>query len=124
MTSFISKIDSINQVINKLNSVDTSNDIKDILLNLTEVIAEMSERIEKLEKSHLEINEYVSVLDENLGNIEDELYGFEEEDEEFNSFDYIDVCCNKCNETLAVEKTLVDSENEILCPNCHNSISL
>lgn len=124
MNSFMSRISLIKQAITGLSSADISNETKDILLDLTKVVAELADKVEKLEESHLEINEYVTVLDENLGNIEDELYGFEEDDEEFSSFDYVDVCCDKCNETLAVEKTLVNSENEILCPNCHNSISL
>jgi hypothetical protein len=98
--------------------------MKYILFSLTKVVAELADKIEKLEASNLEINEYVAVLDENLGNIEDELYGFEEDDEEFNSFDYVDVCCKNCNEILAVEKTLVNSENEMLCPNCHSTINL
>jgi len=120
----MSEIDSINKSISGLDLININKDVKDILFSLTKIVTELSNKIEKIEEIQEEINEYVTVLDENLGNIEDELYGFQEEDGEFNSFDYIDVCCNNCNETLAVEKTLVNNENEILCPNCRTSINL
>lgn len=123
MDSLKSRINSVLDNIACIDSIE-NNSIKEILLNLTNIVSELTIEVEKIKESQTEINEYVTILDENLGNIEDELYGFEEEDEEFNSFDYIDVCCKRCNEILAVEKTLVNSENEILCPNCHNSINL
>lgn len=124
MNSLMSEIDSINKSISGLDLININKDVKDILFSLTKIVYQLSNKIEKIEEIQEEINEYVTVLDENLGNIEDELYGFQEEDGEFNSFDYIDVCCNNCNETLAVEKTLVNNENEILCPNCRTSINL
>lgn len=123
MSSLMSKITSLKKVINDLNMPNDSKE-KEILLELSNIVYEITEKVEKMEKSQSEINEYVTILDENLGNIEDELYGFEEDDEEFSSYDYIDIQCNECNAILAIEKSLMNNENELICPNCRNTIKL
>lgn len=123
MSSLMSKITSLKKVINDLNMPNDSKE-KEILLELSNIVYEITEKVEKMEKNQSEISEYVTILDENLGNIEDELYGFEEDDEEFSSYDYIDIQCNKCNAILAIEKSLMNNENELICPNCRNSIKL
>lgn len=123
MSSLMAKISSIKQIIEGLGKDNNSEENK-VLLELTNIIYEIAEKVDKLENTQQEINEYVTVLDENLGNIEEEIYGFEEEDEEFNLYDYVDIKCNKCCEMLAIEKHMIQSEKSIPCPNCHNNINL
>ncbi|MCY6960476.1 CD1247 N-terminal domain-containing protein [Clostridium brassicae] len=123
MKSLKNKVDSLRGL---LSEIQTNGDPVqfNVLSQMSDILLEITEKIEDIENNQTEINEYVTVLDENLGNIEDELYGFEEEEEEFNSYDYVDVLCEKCNEVLAIEKSLVHSDSEIICPNCRNLISL
>ncbi|MCY6370325.1 CD1247 N-terminal domain-containing protein [Clostridium ganghwense] len=123
MSSLMSKVTSLKEAIDKLEVNKDSTESK-ILSQVNDILFDIVEKINEIEYNQAEVNEYVTVLDENLGNLEDELYGFEEEDEEFNSYDYIDVCCDGCSEVLAIEKSLVDNENKILCPNCGNFINL
>ncbi|KOA20950.1 hypothetical protein CLHOM_05380 [Clostridium homopropionicum DSM 5847] len=123
MSSLMSQIESVKTAIDKIGQFANSEE-KDILIKLTGIIEEMANRIEKMENIQGEINEYVTILDENLGNMEDEIYGFEEEEEEFDPFDYVDIKCSECGEILAVEKELINSEKSIICPNCHNNISI
>lgn len=123
MKSLEEKIISLTKAIETLKVKEESTQ-NDILAQMGNILLEMAKKIDEMEENQSEINEYVTVLDENLGNIEDDLYGFEEEDEEFNSDDYIDVLCKNCNETLAIEKSLANSEGEIVCPNCRNLVNL
>lgn len=123
MKSLKDKVDSLKEFLNQFETNGDSAQFN-VLSQISDILLEMTERIEDIENDQSEMNEYVTVLDENLGNIEDELYGFEEEEEEFNSYDYVDVLCEKCNEVLAIEKSLVHSDSEIICPNCRNLIDL
>ena len=122
MSSLMSQIESVKTAIDKI-STSVKSEEAEILIKLTDIIEEMVDRLEKIENVQGEINEYVTILDENLGNMEDEIYGFEEE-EEFDPFDYVDIKCGECSEILAIEKELINSEKSIICPNCHNNISI
>lgn len=123
MSSILSKISSLKEDIEEL---QLAKDAKtyNVLCNISRILEEMAEEIDKTRNSVSEINEYVTVLDENLGNIEEEVYGFETEDEEFNNYDYIDIECDKCHEIIAIEKGFIKEEDSIKCPNCQNSITL
>ncbi|KYH29807.1 MULTISPECIES: CD1247 N-terminal domain-containing protein [Clostridium] len=123
MSSLISRLSSLKEEIKDIESKGNFKEYK-ILSDMSDILMDIAVKIDKTEDSISEINEYVTVLDENLGNIEEEIYGFEEEEEEFNSYDYVDIECNKCHEILAVEKEFLNEEDELKCPNCHNLIYL
>lgn len=123
MGSILSKLTSLKEEIREL-QIEKDTKEYEILSNMNEILLEVVKKIDKMENNIIEINEYVTVLDENLGNVEEEVFGFEEEDEEFHSYDYIDIECSKCHEILAIEKDFLNEEDSITCPNCYNSISL
>ncbi|HOB81526.1 MAG TPA: AraC family transcriptional regulator [Peptococcaceae bacterium] len=89
--------------------------------SIIEVLAEMASSIEDLES-------YVEALDEDLGLVEDDLYG-EEGDEDYDEADYargncqgkyIEVACPKCHEIVNLDSCMLEDDNvtEITCPNC------
>ncbi|MGI6606085.1 MAG: CD1247 N-terminal domain-containing protein [Peptococcia bacterium] len=92
-----------------------------IFTAVIDVLREMAVAVEETES-------YVEALDEDLGDVEDILYGddadFEECDEEC-SFpccdgDYIEVACPNCHEVLHLDSCLLEDDDvtEITCPNC------
>ncbi len=98
---------------------DTTNEGK-ILLNIVDLLDEMADAIVELDTSQSELDEYVEILDENLADVENQVYGYEEEDEEKN---YIEVECPNCKEIVLFEQETFDYDDEdIICPNCNKPI--
>ncbi|MCY6483748.1 hypothetical protein OW763_05215 [Clostridium aestuarii] len=123
MNSLMSKVSSLNEALEELKVKENTKEAE-VLCKMNDVLSEIVCKINEIQKEQLEFNEYVTILDENLCNLEEELYGIEEDEEEFNTFDYADIECEKCNEVLAIEKSLLNSDNKIMCPNCGNKIVL
>jgi phage FluMu protein Com len=92
-----------------------------IFTAMIDVLREMAVAVEETES-------YVEALDEDLGDVEDILYGededFEEGAEDFSlpccDGDYLEVACPKCHEVLHLDSCLLEDEDvtEITCPNC------
>ncbi|HHU63162.1 MAG TPA: hypothetical protein GXZ32_02970 [Clostridiales bacterium] len=98
---------------------DTTNEGK-ILLNIVDLLDEMADAIVELDTSQSELDEYVEILDENLADVENQVYGYEEEDEEKN---YIEVECPNCKGIVLFEQETFDYDDEdIICPNCNKPI--
>jgi DNA-directed RNA polymerase subunit RPC12/RpoP len=120
----------LNLIINKLKNLEDkisciknpNDEYNAILFDMLGIIEEIVSDVSDLNKNYDEINDYVTVLDENLGNIEEELFGFEVEESEFEDFEYLDISCEVCGEQIAIEKSLLNEGSSLECPNCHNKI--
>ena len=89
---------------------------------LLEVIDEMAERIDDLEAYVEELDAKVDEIDHDLGDLEEECYenGCDCDcDDDVYEFE-----CDKCGEMIYVDGSLLDEDEEILCPNCGEEISL
>ncbi len=89
---------------------------------MLDVLGEMAVAINELES-------YVEALDQDLGDVEDDLYGDDEDFEDYEGDecpegccggDYVEVACPKCHEVLHVDSCMLadDDVTEITCPNC------
>ena len=67
-----------------------------------------------------ELEEYVEVMDEDLADLEDDVYedGLEEE------IDFCEIECPECGEMVYVDMDMLDEENKIICPNCEEEIDI
>ncbi len=81
-----------------------------LLLGVIEVLGKMSDEVHDLKASHDELLEYVEAMDQDLGDIEDEVYGDQ----------FTEVACPACGETLMVQHGCFDDddESELKCPQC------
>lgn len=103
-----------------------------LILKLLEVIDEMAERIDDLEAYIEELDAKVDEIDHDLGDLEEEYYDdcdCDCDDDDCDCCDYDDddvyeFECDKCGETIFVDGSLLDEDEEILCPNCGEEISL
>ena len=77
--------------------------------------------IDDLNASKDELDEYIQTIDEDLSDVENELYG-DDDDDEYRRFTYIEVECPHCHETVYFADDLFDTDNELYCPNCNESI--
>lgn len=98
--------------------IDKSSKEGKLLLAMVDVLDEMAESISDIEDVCEEFDELIDVIDEDLGNLEDEFYGSDDdEDEELDDDELYEVTCPKCEDVIYLdEDTLLDGE--MACPNC------
>ncbi len=87
-----------------------------VLLQIIETLEEFTDAIVELDENQLELTDYVETIDEDLEDVEDELF-----DEELDS---LEVQCPKCQEILIIDdEDLFDDEN-IHCPECEEEVEI
>ncbi|HHY90770.1 MAG TPA: hypothetical protein GX503_03820 [Clostridiales bacterium] len=97
-----------------------------LLLSILEAFEEFADSIEMLDNEVAELHDYVEAIDEDLSDIEEELFGEDDEDdEEYEDIDFVEVECPHCHEILYLDEDFMcndDEENEVICPNCREKI--
>ncbi|WP_051271108.1 CD1247 N-terminal domain-containing protein [Shimazuella kribbensis] len=90
------------------------------LLRLIGVVDELVEATQKLDIRQAELEEYAEAIDEDLNDLELLVYDDEEDDED----SYL-ITCPECGEDVAVDlDDLEDEEIDLLCPNCHTTLTI
>ena len=113
----------------KLNPEKDSNRL---ILEILNVLGEVGDSFEALSASHEELSEYVDSIDEDLADLEADL--FDDEDEDYADLDEsldgdgeeedleLDGAliyeCPHCGETIELDPDELDREEEHPCPNC------
>ncbi len=94
-----------------------------LIIGILEVLGEVGESFEALAESHSELSDYVESIDEDLADLEADLYDDEdedlaeqEEDEEFEST--IEYECPHCGAMINIDPDDVDFDEETKCPEC------
>lgn len=94
------------------------------------ILDEMAQAIEDLASDQDDLEQYIEAVDEDLGEIEDEVYGDDEdscdcceddeEDEDFEEGSFVEVECPKCHDIVRFEASILEDEDviEVTCPNC------
>ena len=101
-----------------------------VIANIIDVLEDFAEAINELYDYQEDLDEYVEAIDEDLADVEDELYEDEDDDEDFDDFDdfddydYIEVECPHCKEYVYLDEDLLNNDKEVVCPNCHKVIDL
>ena len=112
----------------KLNAEKDSNRL---ILGILDVLGEIGESYEALSEAHGELSDYVESIDEDLADLEADLYDDEDEEyagdsEEEDDDEEEDVElggallyeCPHCKETVELDPDELDLEEEHPCPNC------
>ncbi len=94
-----------------------------LILGILDVLGDVGENIEALAESHGELSEYVESIDEDLADLEADLYDDENEDtapetddEEFEST--IEYECPHCGAVIKIDPDDVDFDEDSICPEC------
>lgn len=110
-----------------------------LISKMLEVLEEMAEVIDDLEFAQEETDEIIEELDEAVVAIADDLYGDDsyddyDDDDFFDDYDddeydedggdFFEIQCPSCGEDVMVDFDMIDGDNEIVCPNCHEEIEL
>lgn len=108
-----------------------------LLLAIVDVLDEMAESISDIEDVCEEFDELIDVIDEDLGDLEEDFYGLEDDDcncdcdcdcDEEDDEDFFDeedelyeVTCPNCNDVIYLnEEMLLDGDMD--CPNCKQKL--
>ncbi|MBS4026136.1 MAG: AraC family transcriptional regulator [Clostridia bacterium] len=95
-----------------------------ILENIIRVLEEMAEAIDHLDMRHNELETYMESIDEDLQDLEEDVY--EETDlDEYSELDaqnteYVELECPGCQDVVCFESDIIEDEDviEVTCPNC------
>lgn len=91
-----------------------------IIHKIVETLESFADAIVELEEEQLDLIEYVESIDEDLSDVEDDIYEDEdEEDDEDEEFNYIEMECPNCNDLVEIDEDLLyDEDIDVVCPNC------
>ncbi len=82
----------------------------------------MTDVVDDLQEDYDELYEYVEAIDQDLTDLEDDVYQepFDEDEEDFEEFS---LECPDCHEIVYVDGDTLDEEDiEVLCPSCHRVV--
>lgn len=108
---------------------DPSSKETKVLNAMLEVLDEMAKTVQSLTEANAQMCDVIESIDEDLSQVEEDLYGDEDEDEEDEGDDFdieddedddgdlYEVTCPSCGEVFDVDEFMLD-EGEINCPNC------
>ena len=86
---------------------------------IIDVLESFAESIVELDEEQCDLAEYVESIDEDLSDIEDDIYDDEELDEDCDDLSFIEMECPNCNDLVEIdEELLYDDEVDVVCPNC------
>jgi len=102
--------------------LDLGRDSKEgkVLNSMIDLLQDLAHSVSDLRESHTELETYVETLDEDLYDLEDEVYedgvmGLDDDDE-----DFVEVECPSCHETVSFDSDVLEDDDilEVTCPNC------
>ena len=105
---------------------DPSSKETKVLNAMLEVLDEMAKTVQSLTEANAQMCDVIESIDEDLSQVEEDLYGdededeeddFDEDDDEDDDGDLYEVTCPSCGEVFDVDEFMLD-EGEINCPNC------
>ena len=95
------------------------------------VLDDIVHEVEEMSEKQVELESYIEAIDEDLGDLEenvyedDDEYDFDEEDYEDDEDDmdegsYVEIECPKCHDVVRFDSSILEDEDaiEVTCPNC------
>lgn len=127
MESIMSKVAYLNGLVDGM-EIDKSTKEGRAISQIAVILKDMAAEIQFLKETQEELEDYVDTIDEDLSNLEEDIYDEEEfedcDDCEDDYENYINLECPNCNETVYIDSDICRCNEEITCPNCHKEISL
>lgn len=122
----IEKLAYVKGLVEGLGLDDSKKDTK-VIRNLLDLLEELVFTVSNLEDGFTELQEQIDAVDEDLGEIEKDLYDDDDDDEceccskpeEAKQEDelFYEVTCPTCGETICLDEDMINA-GEMDCPNC------
>lgn len=91
---------------------------------ITAIIAaldEIADAVDENEAAIMELDECLDDVCEELDTIDEYLFDDEDDDEDEDD-DFMEVECPECGETVYFDTSMLESDDDLICPNCNASI--
>lgn len=100
-------------------NIDKSTSEGKLLLAIVDVLDDMAAEIAEIEEAADEQAELLDIIDEDLGSLEEDFYGDEDEDddEDYCDGDLYEVTCPNCGDEIYLDEDML-LEGNTNCPNC------
>lgn len=98
-----------------------------VLIKIIDCLDEITESIYDLAADQEDLFDQVDAIDEDLSEVEDIVYDEYDDDEEYDEdddFEYFEVECPHCHETVYIDEDYFDDDKAMVCPNCNEEIEL
>jgi len=101
-----------------------------LLVKIIDILEDFADAIVEIDEDADEMAEYVEAMDEDLTNIEEDLYEDldEEEDEDEDDdedIEFVEVECPNCSEEVYIDEDLLyEDDIDVVCPRCNEKIEL
>lgn len=112
----------IEELKNSLSKIE-SKEYKECFNSVTSILDIMNEKIEELIVNQETLEENIKFMDDDLSNIQEEL--FEELSiDELNDIEdeYTEIICAHCNKAVFMEQSTLSNNDEIPCPYCNENL--
>jgi DNA-directed RNA polymerase subunit RPC12/RpoP len=78
----------------------------------------MADKLDEIEDKQENLEMYIGILDNDLQDVEENFYGYEDSEEYIVEDDFIEYQCPRCGEKIYIDKSIVENKEMINCPNC------
>jgi len=107
--------------------LDTDKNEGKLIDKMLELLSDMASEIDELRADHDDLSDFVESIDEDMADLEDAVYGDEEDDEDEDEDDeedgnLVEYTCPHCGEEMTFEVDNFDFDEDYLCPNCHQPL--
>lgn len=94
-----------------------------IIHKIVEALESFADAIVELEEEQADLVEYVESIDEDLSDVEDDLYEDDDLEDDDDDLSFIEMECPSCGDLVEIDEDLLyDDEVDIVCPNCQGII--
>ncbi|KAB3537374.1 hypothetical protein F8154_03530 [Alkaliphilus pronyensis] len=102
-----------------------------LLLSVIDILEDYADAIVEISQEQDDLSEYVEALDEDLMDVEDELFeeddydDYDDYDDDEDDVEFAEVECPYCGDELYVDEDLLEEEEvEVACPKCNRTITV
>ncbi len=94
---------------------------------IIETLDAVADALDENEATLEELDECVSDIYDALDDVEEELYGEEDDEDEddeddFDEDAFIEVQCPHCSDTIYFDQEMLSSREELICPSCNKKV--
>jgi DNA-directed RNA polymerase subunit RPC12/RpoP len=100
--------------------INADNKESKVMLEVVNILDEMADKVEDIEDSQAQYEEYLDAINDDLNGIEEFYDEYDESDCDLD--DFIELECPECSETVYVEEDMIETHECIKCPNCQSNI--
>ena len=102
--------------------IDTESNEGKILAAMADILEDIGLELEDLWNAQGELEDGLDVVSDDLEDVEDTVYGEDEDDESFDDEYYEDedcyaTTCPTCEETIYFDESVLE-DGQVICPNC------